>query len=56
MKASEHPEQVREWHRKYNLSAKGQARNRRYEAKHPERRDRNRTGFIARDAGRGQQS
>jgi hypothetical protein len=31
-------EKRREWHRRYNVSAKGQARNKRYEAKHPERK------------------
>jgi len=35
---------------RYNRSLKGQQRNRRYEDKHPERKNRNRTGFIARDA------
>lgn len=46
------PEKARARHRRYNLSAKGQARNQRYEEAHPERRDRLRTGFIARDASR----
>jgi hypothetical protein len=31
-------ERRRAAHQKYNLSAKGQARNARYEAKHPERK------------------
>jgi hypothetical protein len=31
-------EKRREWHRRYNASSKGQARNARYEAKHPERK------------------
>jgi hypothetical protein len=31
-------EKRREYHRRYNASAKGQARNKRYEEKHPERR------------------
>lgn len=37
-------------HARYTRTLKGQQRNQRYEAKHPERRDRARTGFIARDA------
>lgn len=37
-------------HEKYNKSLKGQLRNKRYEAKHPERRGRFRNGFIVRDA------
>jgi hypothetical protein len=31
-------EKRREYHRRYNSSAKGQARNKRYEEKHPARR------------------
>jgi hypothetical protein len=31
-------EKRRESHRRYNISAKGQGRNKRYEAKHPERK------------------
>jgi hypothetical protein len=31
-------EKRREWHRRYNASSKGRARNARYEAKHPERK------------------
>ena len=38
---------------RYSRSLKGQQRNRRYEDKHPERKNRNRSGFIARDALRG---
>jgi hypothetical protein len=45
-------EKRREYHRRYNASSKGQARNARYEARHPERRQRVRTGFIAQDASR----
>lgn len=37
---------------RYAATAKGQARNRRYEERHPERRGRLRTGMIARDAAR----
>lgn len=44
------PEARREAHRRYNMSAKGRARNLRYEAKHPERAQRIRVGMIARDA------
>lgn len=33
-------EKRKERHRRYNRSAKGQARNKRYEAKHPERKQR----------------
>ena len=46
------PEQRREAHARYNRSSKGQARNRAYEARHPERAQRIRTGFIAKDATR----
>lgn len=35
---------------KYNRSAKGLARYKRYEAAHPERKERLRVGMIARDA------
>ena len=45
-------ERRREWHARYNRSSKGQARNRAYEARHPERAQRVRTGFIAQDAAR----
>ncbi len=41
-------------HCRYNLSSKGQARNRAYEARHPDRAQRLRTGFVARDASRGE--
>jgi hypothetical protein len=37
-------------HQRYSRSSKGQARNRKYEEAHPERRNRARSGFIARDA------
>lgn len=37
-------------HQRYTKTAKGQARNRKYEDKHPERAQRIRTGMIARDA------
>lgn len=33
-----------DWHRKYNMSVKGRARNLRYEARHPERKLRWETG------------
>jgi hypothetical protein len=36
-------------HSRYNTSPKGQARNKAYEERHPERADRLRTGMIARD-------
>jgi len=37
-------------HQRYTKTANGQARNRRYEDKHPERAQRIRTGMVARDA------
>ena len=40
-------------HQRYARTRKGQERNRRWEERHPERRGRNRTGFIARDVTRG---
>lgn len=43
-----------ERHRRYNSSAKGQARNKRYEQAHPERGQRIRVGVIARDGQRAQ--
>ena len=36
-------------HARYTRTLKGQKHNRRYEDRHPERRDRARTGFTARD-------
>lgn len=40
MTDEERRERTRAKHRRYNLSAKGQARNRRYEMAHPERKSR----------------
>ena len=37
-------------HQRYTKTAKGQARNRKYEDAHPARRGRIRTGMVARDA------